>query len=274
MTNHNKKIVFILPLVAVSFILGILAAEFTNIPFFVFLCLSVGLFVTCIYLRNDTAFSINFLGLVFFLGALHFSCYQTLPKNHISNYNVLFWADSYRVQGVVESEPEIKKDRVKFTFRVLEINDEKHKQKVTGKVLVTDFGKNSVSYGDEVVLEGQFSKPLNFGKSDFNYKEYLRRKGIYGLLNVKKDAYFKITNHNRANPIKYLAVKLKQKVQKGFKDNLPQVQAAVLSAMLLGDRSDLPAQVREAFIRTGTAHVLPAQYKGKLSYPFASYVTL
>ena len=172
---------------------------------------------------------------------------------------MLFWAGAYQVRGIVESEPEIKKGRSKFVFKVLELDDQKHKQKVTGKVLVTDFASHDVFYGDEIILEGQFFKPRNFGgKKSFDYKEYLKRKDIYGLLNVKKHAYFKIVNHNKANPIKYIAIKLKQRIQQGFKDNLPEVQSFVLSAMLLGDRSGLPTQVREAFIRTGTAHILPA----------------
>lgn len=256
MNSQNKKIIFLLPYFAVSFSLGILAASLANIPFFICYLLAVLLFITCLFLRGDEALGINLLGLVFFLGAAHMSGYQIFPKNHINNYKVLFWADSYRVKGAVESEPEINKGRTKFTFKVLEIDDEKHKQKVTGKILVTDLGKHGILYGDELILEGQFFKSRNFGKGSFNYKQYLTRKGIYGLLNVKKDAFFKIIAHNKANSLKYLAVKLKQKIQQGFKDNLPQAQASVLSAMLLGDRADLPKGVREVFIRTGTAHIL------------------
>lgn len=279
MTNQNKKIIFTLPLCTASFISGILVAGFTNVPFFIFYFLSIFLFIVCLLLRDDEAFSINLLGLAFFIGAAHLSSYQALPKNHIANANNrwLFWQDRVLARGVIIDEPQVyphtkgfgagvKEERVKFVLQLKEINIGGERIKVAGRVLANVFGppqsvgeagKYPVSYGDEVILEGKFFRPHNFGKSsNFDYRRYLTRRGIHSILNVKKGAPFEITARHRGNFIKQLAIKFKNKIESGFYANMPQSYAAVLSTMLLGDRSSLPKGILEVFVRTGTAHIL------------------
>lgn len=257
MTNQNKKIIFTLPLCTASFISGILVAGFTNVPFFIFYFLSIFLFIVCLLLRDDEAFSVNLLGLAFFIGAAHLSCYQTLPKNHIANYKPLFWQDRILVKGVIIDEPQVKEKRFKFILQLKEIDIEGERIQVAGRVLANVFGHTSFSYGDEVILEGRLFKPHNFGRSSgFDYRRYLARQGVYGVLNVKKGNRFEVIAAHRANPVKEIALRFKQKIQSGFYANMPQSYAAVLSTMLLGDRSSLPKGILEVFVRTGTAHIL------------------
>ncbi|MDP1854264.1 MAG: ComEC/Rec2 family competence protein [Candidatus Omnitrophota bacterium] len=283
MSNQNKKIIFVLPAAVISFILGILAAQFGSIPFFICYCLSVFLFFVCLFLKNDEAFDINLLGLVFFLGAAYLSCCQALPKNHISNYKSLFWQDKVLATGIIENEPQLKGERVRFILRLSEIGFGEQKATARGKILVQLFdppqsaGEASghpVSYGDELILEGNFFSPYNFsGKGNFNYRRYLARQGIYGVLNVKKDNRFEVIARHKASPIKEIALRFKQKIQAGFYANMPKSYAAVLSTMLLGDRSSLPKGILEVFVRTGTAHILPCQYTKMPSASFPNFVT-
>lgn len=256
MNTQNKKIIFFLPFGAVSFILGILAAEFAGIPFFVFYCLAAFLLAACFYLRNDEAFGVNLLGLIFFLGAAHLSSYQSLPKNHISNYKALFWQESVLARGIILDEPRAGDGRVKFILQLKEIDIGERKIKVAGKILVNIFGDSAFSYGDEVILEGRSFRPHNFGKSSFDYRRYLARQGIYAALNVKKGNRFEITARHKANPVKEAALRFKQKIQAGFYANMPESYASVLSTMLLGDRAALPKGIYDVFVRTGTAHIL------------------
>ena len=264
MKSQNKKINFVLVPIAVCFSLGISAASFANIPFFICYPLSAILLIVCLFLRDDEAFSINLLGLAFFIGAAHLSSYQTLPKNHIADANNrwLFWQDGILARGLIIDEPQIKEGRAKFILYLSEIKVGGGEQKVAvrGKILVTVFDGEvlpKISYGDEVILEGKFFRPHNFGKkSNFDYRRYLTRRGIYGALNVRKGVHFEIIAHNKGNFIKQLAIKFKNKIESGFYANLPKSYAAVLSTMLLGDRSSLPKGILEVFVRTGTAHIL------------------
>lgn len=257
MSNQNKKIIFVLPAAVISFILGILAAQFSSIPFFICYCLSVFLFFVCLFLKNDEAFDINLLGLIFFLGAAHLSSYQALPKNHVSNYKSLLWQDKVLATGIIENEPQIRGKRARFILRLSQIGLGEQKVAVRGKILVQLFDGHNVSYGDKLILEGNFFNPHNFGgRGNFNYRRYLARQGIYGVLNVKKNNRFEVIAVHAASPVKEIALRFKQKIQAGFYANLPQSYAAVLSTMLLGDRSSLPKGISEVFIRTGTAHIL------------------
>ena len=53
-----------------------------------------------------------------------------------------------------------------------------------------------------------------------------------------------------------LAFRIKQRLKGIFEKYLQPANSAVLSAITLGDRQGLPAQVREDFTRTGTAHII------------------
>ena len=78
----------------------------------------------------------------------------------------------------------------------------------------------------------------------FDYRAYLRRRGVWGQVYVKKIISFEPANAS-----------IKERLQAGVIANLPEKQAALMQAVILGLRDDL-GSLREIFASSGLAHIL------------------
>jgi competence protein ComEC len=103
-----------------------------------------------------------------------------------------------------------------------------------------------------VILRGSLSRPnANTNPADFNYREFLRRKGVESLLYVRGLENCHIQDF-RSTPI---AV-----VRNWFKDaieaSVPPSTRALPTALITGDRSGLDASTRQDFAVSGLMHLL------------------
>ncbi len=249
-----------LPLVVpmcVFFIFGIIAANFFNVPFlhlFILLILSL---ITSMFLIRKKILFLLFLSLTsFFLGACVLVNAKTLPANHIAGITP-YKGKSVWLKGIIIDEPLQKKNKVVFTLFVKELQVQDTLEKVTGKVLVWCFKNEDFRYGREVILEGKLYRPYPLRLSKrFDYREYLKRKGIYSMLSVSKKGKVIFTGNDHGNPVKKFAFSLNNKVKQMISSHLSPEAAGVLSAMILGARSDVPQFFNKALQKTGTVHVL------------------
>ncbi len=238
-------------------ILGILAANYVSLPFLiVFILLILSLGTTIIFLRHNFLFPF-FLALTsIFLGACLLTNANILSKDHIGRFTP-YKGKQVMLKGVIIDEPAQKKYKQSFTLQAAELDDRNGGQKVTGKVLVWCFKKADFRYGQEVILEGKLYRPYPLRLSGrFNYRDYLKRKGIYAMLSVSKKGKVIFTGNNQGNFVKKSAFSLKNKVKQLIASNLSPEAAGILSAMILGARGDVPQFFNKALQRTGTVHVL------------------
>ncbi|MDI6605685.1 MAG: ComEC/Rec2 family competence protein, partial [Candidatus Omnitrophota bacterium] len=97
-----------------------------------------------------------------------------------------------------------------------------------------------------------FPKP---GKASRN--DYLGNRGIYVILNVKRNNLVKkIDSRRKGNPLVYLAYKIRQRLKEITAKNLSSLSGSVLNALILGLRQELPERTREALVNTGTVHII------------------
>ena len=130
-------------------------------------------------------------------------------------------------------------------------------RKKSGKILVNIFRKEDVSYGDVVWMEGRLHKPFEFSKTgNFSYRALLKRKGILRILSVKASGRVEIKTRGGGYVLKRLSLKVKHRLTQILKRTLSHNEAAIMRAILLGDRHDIPSHVRELFQLSGVAHVL------------------
>ncbi|MFQ5681296.1 MAG: ComEC/Rec2 family competence protein [Candidatus Omnitrophota bacterium] len=257
------------PPIAVCFSLGICWARLICVPFPVLFSVTALLFLACFFLRDDSpSFDVNFLVLVVFLGAVHFSAYTALSPQHLINHARIFSSDSFYLEGVIISPLRANDNNVKFDLRALSLarGDDISSSggvfdSVSGRVLAVmhsfagdDIREGMPDYGDRIILRGRFYRPRVF--SDFDYREYLRRRGIYALFKVDPNARIDVVARNRGNIIRRFAAGAVKTVKRKMKTMLGPVYVSVLSAMLLGDRMGLPREISSVFRRTGTAHIL------------------
>ena len=280
-----------LTVLTVFFILGILAGNFINIPFFVLLvfCLLAIVFaflpvVTGSRLerekrKQDLVFGLALSLFCLGLGALHAQNYLRLPRNHIARLGIRN-INPARLAGVIDSDPAYAERKVGFIFRVKKIIINEQSHNIQGKILVNAAtpvdNAARFYYGDELILEGNLHQPFtpletagqpenrkmsltgfHFGaQANFSYRDYLRNQGIYYLLNVKKENRIVFLSKGEGGFFQSLAFKLKHRFKNVFELYLWPVNNYVLSGIILGERQNFPEGLKQAFIQTGTSHII------------------
>lgn len=243
-----------LPLLTVSFCLGICLIRYAYIPFlFLYLLLCILLILSFIFVKYKTSIWLLFL-LAIFSGGLFLSNTYIFPSNHIRNL-VFYKSDPVFIKGIVTSFPEIKPNRSSFILSAEELTQADKVYSVSGKALVRVFKKGTFSYGDRLLLEGRLYRPFSFSKG-FNYREYLKHRGIYCILSVKKNNFVKRLDRNTGNPLKSLTFKLRLRMKEVVSKNLSFFSAGILNAIILGDRQDLSFYARDALLKSGTVHII------------------
>jgi len=247
--------------ICVFFILGILSAKFIHVKFIVLFMLTV-LFFVCSFLslRLNPRFKFLIFVSFFLLGACFLKNSEILPKNHVEKY-IGYKGRLVAVKGKVETDPVIKDmghfKKTSFIFDVRQIQYRGVWHITCGKILVNSFQKQEISYGQELILQGKIYKAPKLSISkNFDYREYLKRKQIFGILSVKRNSPFEIISESCANPVKKLSLKIRNKLSGQIDSYLPPVESSLLRAMLLGERQDIPRPINDIFVKTGTIHIL------------------
>ena len=246
--------------ICIFFCLGIWIAKFVYIPlFFVYISCVLFLVTALVSLQRQFLFFLS-LGLAVFLaGFIHLQNAQTYPVNHIANFVSGSPQKAY-LRGKVVTSPEVSQTfyhskKSTFTFQVYDLKLEETWHAVQGLIKVTAYGARKVEYGDELLLQGTLALPPGLrNPGGFNYRDYLANHNVFALLQVKeKDAL-----HKKGSGAFLISkiFKFKQKLRKLIFANLEGHEANLLSAILLGERSGLPQDIKDQFIKTGTIHIL------------------
>ena len=91
---------------------------------------------------------------------------------------------------------------------------------------------------------------------EFNYKEYLSRKSIYGQVFVTEDDV-KIVGSNPDNQLLKYAYKIRSHASCLINASIPgQQESAVLNALLIGVKDYLDYEIKSAYSEAGAMHVL------------------
>jgi len=245
------------PLVGLSiaFCLGIIIASCIKIAFLVFYLLAF-LFLTLsiIYIKQNLKFHIFALGALFFLGSAVLSNAKILPVCHIANFTPNKGERVY-LMGIVDSDPAYEGRCSSFVLKAERLKREDIWQAVCGTVLVRDFNKREIFYGERVFLEGTLYRPFSFSKG-FNYRDYLKHQGVYSIVSVKKGRAFEIVNSGSGNRIKSFSFRAKHGMRNIITSNLSPLSAGVVNAIILGDRQSLSARLRDDLVKSGTVHII------------------
>jgi competence protein ComEC len=180
--------------------------------------------------------------------APHFSA------NHIQNFSD---ETRWQITGVVDSHP------VQFSYLkkfVLQADTLKHKKasyRVSGKIQVTVSGPGpEFSRGDRVLFRSRLRRPRNFNNpGGFNYQRYMAFKGLWRTANTK-GSRLQVVQRQSSNDAAQLLNNVRRNLAALIDRAGKGPSAAVLKALIIGDRSALSSEVRDGFNRAGVGHVL------------------
>lgn len=105
--------------------------------------------------------------------------------------------------------------KASYTVKVESINDDK-KYEGTNLIIYTSKSKK-LEYGEKIIIEGTYTKAkavTNY--KAFDYREYLKTKNVYGILNVKNISTLKKNN------LDFISMKVNE-IRTNIKENLQEI---------------------------------------------------
>ena len=106
-------------------------------------------------------------------------------------------------------------------------------------------------YGDRLLIEGLVSEPPQL--EEFDYAAYLARQGIAEVLDARS---FALIGEGAGSAFYRALYRFRHRLAVSIAAVVPEPQASLGQATLLGMRSNIPPELTEAFRVTGAAHLL------------------
>ena len=214
----------------------------------VFLAALVGYCFTWRYHRQ-----VLFL-LFLFLGILSSGLALEQSKSVLTEYA----GNQVTVVGYLATEADVRSDKVFYTLKVRELRVGQDRLTVDGLVRLQISGAESgLRYGDLVQVCGLLTRPeLPGNPGAFNYRSYLERQGLSGVLLVKGEADLEKIQSVPVNPLLKAAHALKERLAYAATASLEPAQAALFNGVVFGDQGRIDPQTRKAFTETGVVHIL------------------
>ncbi|MBB6217948.1 competence protein ComEC [Anaerosolibacter carboniphilus] len=151
------------------------------------------------------------------------------------------------------------RDTTQLTVKLRELNLNGQNIRLSETVLVkltgeTELGKNIV--GKRVGIYGTIREPQGpRNPKTFDYKMYLKTRGIYALIYGQVEA-LEIIGNGETNAILKGANQIKHKMTHVIFSTLEVREGGFLLGLLLGDKDQLEDEIYEDFQALGAAHVL------------------
>ena len=236
---------------AVAWLTGISLAKTTSLPWQVLPVLGLAALLGLVLWRDDHRVRLGAsCALMLALGAGRL----ILAVPHFDETTLATYNDTGRVrlEGLVVGEPDERDYYTNLRVRVerLTLPDDTELE-VEGLALIRADRYPQRHYGDRVLVEGLLETPPVF--EEFSYREYLARQNIHSII---RRAQITLLAENQANPILYHLFTFKRHAQSTIASILPEPQASLLSGILLGVETGIPADLMDDFSATGATHII------------------
>ena len=168
---------------------------------------------------------------------------------------------SQQVEGVVLSDVEALGDFARFRLGLERIRAGGGEwMPADGVLLVSARATSEIAqwrqapyfrYGDKLRVEGRIGEPPEL--EGFDYAAYLARQGIVEVLDARRVT---LIREGEGSAFYLSLYGFRRRLAASIAAVVPEPQAALGQATLLGLRRNIPQDLNEAFRRTGTAHLL------------------
>jgi competence protein ComEC len=240
-----------------ALIAGILIGE--HIPLIISLTALSALLLLCLLLcrRRITVAQLLALAALIALGAclIHLKLHPTIPPHHI-----LKIPDRQKVvlKGTIYRPPQREEGKTVVYLMAEEIFHGDTITPATGRVRITMRDPVvPVRYGYQVRLAVKLYLPHNFrNPGSFDYEGYLRRKGVLVTGYVRDGDQIEIVSTERGNFLLRRFDRWREGIKHFLDTNTSPPGRGLLKALLIGERGEIPSEVRDAFIAAGAVHIL------------------
>jgi len=202
------------------------------------------LLLILLFLRKPLSTPLLFL-CILLLSATRFSL-STYPRPNDINQFRFNRSSHYihligKINSIPKSHPRNSSQSFSLASEALQ-NNKKEWEKKRGTLFVRYYGKTSLHYGDQLLLHGILKQ------QHFPGQKQLQLSVSENKLTVLPNRSFSFDN-----TIEKLREKGAKTLSKGIKNH--PTQCAIYQALLLGYRGNIPKNIYQTFIRTGTVHI-------------------
>ena len=243
---------------AAAWVVGVLLADRFDVPEYslgLFLIASLLLTVVLVVIRRPLLTALLLVVLV--LGMLRV---EVLSGDETSALAAYHGHDRLQLQGSVTGDPEAAGAATRLRLRVDQIMSGDDWAEISGDVLVTlresaeltrQRDKPYFRYGDRLLLVGTLEAPPEL--EDFDYPAYLARQGIKSVSSFPEAT---LLNEGEGTAFYRWLYTVRRSIADSLAQVVPEPQASLGQAVLLGLRENLPVDLVDDFRTTGTSHVL------------------
>lgn len=114
-----------------------------------------------------------------------------------------------------------------------------------------------LQYGDELLIKGELKKLTQArNPGGFNMEAYFEREGMAAFYRLKEKRDLLVLSRGKGNFILTFVGKLRWNLIKMINKNILPPQNSVVNALLLGDQKNIPFEIKDDFVKSGSAHLL------------------
>lgn len=231
---------------AAAFAAGIIVGKYIVLPMWYWLVVSAGF---CgLYFANRSLVLVYLLCAL--LGALWVTQRGLLPRDSLA---FLAYQEVKRInsiEGIVLSAEE-------GLVKVVSIDTGAKRSKVQGKVKLGAWGRRDLglSYGAHVRMKGKMFAIHDMRQGSFSYRRYLQEKGVFWMFSPAKDG-IEVLDLDGGHWLVSRAHNARSYINGIYAHYLEPREAAFVAALVIGARHNMPQDLKEVFVNTGTAHIL------------------
>lgn len=189
--------------------------------------------------------------LILIIFILSFTYISLLERSFKTKYKNI--QGEVKVQAIVISNINKKEYKDTCTIKVKNINGNK---KYNGTVLLLSIknNKKKLEYGDKITFIGQYKKPTSQrNNGGFDYKQYLKTKKIYGIIETNKIEKIEKFEYNK---LLIFINKINSKITNNANKILTKEQANLFTGILIGNKEKLTNEIEESFRNSNLSHML------------------
>jgi competence protein ComEC len=232
---------------------------------FVLWFLILGLILISVFWRYKKLVVIGFCILFLILGIWrHNSTELRIINSELRKFNDS--GQNITLIGMVSDEPDIREKSIKLTIKPSQILAEDRPLPIFGKILVTANRYPEYQYGDKLRITGKLETPPIFkgGEEnkpssspfaparDFNYKEYLKKEGIFSLMSWPE---IEVVGQGFGNPVMKFLFSFKNKFKETARAFISPPEVGILEALIFGDEGNISQEWKAKLNFTGTRHI-------------------
>lgn len=232
-----------------SFIGGIFISSFFFVSQLVLVAILIlGILLISVFWKYKNFVVIGFCFLFLVAGIWRYQKAELkVFNNELRKYNDS--GETVTLTGVVMAEPDIREKTQRFTIKIKSTED--GPLLTEGKVLVTANRFPEYQYGDKLKIIGKLKSPMQ-DIDGFNYKNYLKKDGIYSVIYWPK---IELLEKNQGNWIFAKILQFKEKLGESIYKNLSPPQSSILGAMILGDKRQMSDELKQGLNIAGVRHI-------------------